>query len=601
MRTDYCGLIDGRYLGQTVTIKGWAHRRRDHGGVIFIDLRDREGLVQVVFDPDIPEAFAIADATRNEYVLEITGEVRARPEGTTNAKMITGQIEILAKSITVLNQAATPPFQIDDENLSENVRLTNRVIDLRRPVMQKNMRLRYRVAMLIRNYLDGLGFIDIETPMLTRSTPEGARDYLVPSRVHDGQFFALPQSPQLFKQLLMVAGFDRYYQIVKCFRDEDLRADRQPEFTQIDIETSFLNEDEIMDITESMAKHVFKEAIGVELGDFPRMAYDDAMRLYGSDKPDLRVSLQFTELTDLMKTEEFKVFRGAADMENGRVVGLRIPGGASISRKEIDDYTKFVAIYGAKGLAYIKVNDVTNLSNGEGSGLQSPIVKNLSEACLQEIITRTGATTGDLIFFGADKEKVVNEAIGALRLKVGHEKGEAAGYFTRGWKPLWVVDFPMFERDDDAGRWNACHHPFTSPKVEHIEFLKSDPGKCKARAYDMVLNGWEMGGGSVRIHRADMQSTVFEALGIGEEEAQNKFGFLLDNLQFGAPPHGGLAFGLDRLVTLMTGAESIRDVIAFPKTQRAQCLLTNAPNEVDEKQLRELHIRLRNTQQANLA
>nr|WP_314899481.1 aspartate--tRNA ligase [uncultured Deefgea sp.] len=601
MRTDYCGLIDSRYLGQTVTIQGWAHRRRDHGGVIFIDLRDREGLVQVVFDPDTPEAFATADASRNEYVLEITGLVRARPEGTTNSKMVSGQIEILAKGITVLNQAATPPFQIDDENLSENVRLTNRVIDLRRPVMQKNMRLRYRVAMLIRNYLDGLGFIDIETPMLTRSTPEGARDYLVPSRVHDGQFFALPQSPQLFKQLLMVAGFDRYYQIVKCFRDEDLRADRQPEFTQIDIETSFLNEDEIMSITEAMAQHVFKEAINVELGEFPRMAYDDAMRLYGSDKPDLRVSLQFTELTDLMKTEEFKVFRGAADMENGRVVGLRIPGGASISRKEIDDYTKFVAIYGAKGLAYIKVNDVTNLSNGEGSGLQSPIVKNLSEACLQEIITRTGATTGDLIFFGADKEKIVNEAIGALRLKVGHEKGEAAGYFTRGWKPLWVVDFPMFERDDDAGRWNACHHPFTSPKVEHIEFLKTDPSKCKARAYDMVLNGWEMGGGSVRIHRADMQSTVFEALGIGEEEAQNKFGFLLDNLQFGAPPHGGLAFGLDRLVTLMTGAESIRDVIAFPKTQRAQCLLTNAPNEVDEKQLRELHIKLRNAPQVNLA
>ncbi|QZA76430.1 aspartate--tRNA ligase [Deefgea tanakiae] len=601
MRTDYCGLIDSRYLGQTVTIQGWAHRRRDHGGVIFIDLRDREGLVQVVFDPDTPEAFATADASRNEYVLEITGLVRARPEGTTNSKMVSGQIEILAKGITVLNQAATPPFQIDDENLSENVRLTNRVIDLRRPVMQKNMRLRYRVAMLIRNYLDGLGFIDIETPMLTRSTPEGARDYLVPSRVHDGQFFALPQSPQLFKQLLMVAGFDRYYQIVKCFRDEDLRADRQPEFTQIDIETSFLNEDEIMSITEAMAQHVFKEAINVELGEFPRMAYDDAMRLYGSDKPDLRVSLQFTELTDLMKTEEFKVFRGAADMENGRVVGLRIPGGASISRKEIDDYTKFVAIYGAKGLAYIKVNDVTNLSNGEGSGLQSPIVKNLSEACLQEIITRTGATTGDLIFFGADKEKIVNEAIGALRLKVGHEKGEAGGYFVRGWKPLWVVDFPMFERDDDAGRWNACHHPFTSPKVEHIEFLKTDPGKCKARAYDMVLNGWEMGGGSVRIHRADMQSTVFEALGIGEEEAQNKFGFLLDNLQFGAPPHGGLAFGLDRLVTLMTGAESIRDVIAFPKTQRAQCLLTNAPNEVDEKQLRELHIKLRNAPQVNLA
>ncbi|MBM3116257.1 aspartate--tRNA ligase [Jeongeupia naejangsanensis] len=595
MRTDYCGLIDQRYLGQTVVLQGWAHRRRDHGGVIFIDLRDREGIVQVVIDPDTPEAFKLADSSRSEYVLQITGLVRGRPEGTTNAKMISGQIEVLAKDIVILNKADTPPFQIDDENLSENVRLTNRVIDLRRPQMQKNLRLRYKVALLVRNFLDTKGFIDIETPMLTRSTPEGARDYLVPSRVHDGQFFALPQSPQLFKQLLMVAGFDRYYQITKCFRDEDLRADRQPEFTQIDIETSFLNEEEIMSITEEMARHVFKEAIGVDLGEFPRMQYDDAMFYYGSDKPDLRVDLKFTELTDVMKTEEFKVFRGAADMEGGRVVGLRIPGGADFSRSVIDEYTKFVGIYGAKGLAYIKVNDVSNISNDpDNSGLQAPIVKFLSNDALKAIIERTGAQNGDLIFFGADKRKVVDEAIGALRIKIGHEKGEAGGYFTKSWKPLWVVDFPMFEYDEDGKRWNACHHPFTSPKAEHLELLKTDPGACKARAYDMVLNGWEMGGGSVRIHQADVQSTVFDALGIGEEEAQNKFGFLLDNLKFGAPPHGGLAFGLDRLVTLMTGAESIRDVIAFPKTQRAQCLLTNAPNAVDEKQLRELHIRLRN-------
>lgn len=597
MRTNYCGLINEQYLGQTVTLQGWAHRRRDHGGVIFIDLRDREGIVQIVIDPDTPEAFATADASRSEYVLEIKGIVRARPEGTTNAKMISGQIEVLAKEIVVLNKAETPPFQIDDENLSENVRLTNRVIDLRRPQMQKNLMLRYKVALLVRNYLDSRGFIDIETPMLTRSTPEGARDYLVPSRVHDGQFFALPQSPQLFKQLLMVAGFDRYYQITKCFRDEDLRADRQPEFTQIDIETSFLNEEEIMDITEDMARHVFKEAIGVDLGKFPRMAFDDAMFYYGSDKPDLRVDLKFTELTDVMKTEEFKVFRAAADMEGGRVVGLRIPGGAEFSRSVIDEYTKFVGIYGAKGLAYIKVNDVSNITNEEGSGLAAPIVKFLSVDALKTIIERTGAQNGDIIFFGADKRKIVDEAIGALRIKIGHERGEAGGYFKKEWKPLWVVDFPMFEYDEDGKRWNACHHPFTSPKVEHLELLKTNPGACKARAYDMVLNGWEMGGGSVRIHSAEVQSTVFDALGIGEEEAQNKFGFLLDNLKFGAPPHGGLAFGLDRLVTLMTGAESIRDVIAFPKTQRAQCLLTNAPNAVDEKQLRELHIKLRNPPQ----
>jgi aspartyl-tRNA synthetase len=592
MRTHYCGLVNTAQLDQSVTLCGWAHRRRDHGGVIFIDLRDREGLVQVVCDPDRPEMFKLAETVRNEFVLRVTGRVRHRPAGTTNPNMRSGDIEVLCHEIEILNAAVTPPFQLDDENLSENVRLTHRVIDLRRPQMQKNMMLRYKVAMAFRRFLDANGFIDIETPMLTKSTPEGARDYLVPSRVHDGQFFALPQSPQLFKQLLMVAGFDRYYQITKCFRDEDLRADRQPEFTQVDIETSFLSETEITSIMEDMIRSVFGETLAVELPNpFPRMSHDEAMRRFGSDKPDLRVTLELTEITDAVKNVAFRVFSGPANSPDGRVAALRVPGGASMSRGEIDAYTEFVKIYGARGLAYIKVNDATKLSE---EGLQSPIVKNLDEASLREVLARCDAQSGDLVFFGADKAKVVNDALGALRAKIGHEKKFVSG---EAWCPLWVVDFPMFEYDEDNKRWAACHHPFTSPKDGHEEWLETDPGKCLAKAYDLALNGSEIGGGSVRIHREDVQSKVFRALNIGAEEAQLKFGFLLDALRYGAPPHGGLAFGLDRIVTMMTGAESIRDVIAFPKTQRAQCLLTQAPSPVDEKQLRELHIRLRDTAQ----
>ncbi len=595
MRTNYCGLTTEALLGQTVTLCGWVHRRRDHGGIIFIDLRDREGLVQVVCDPDRPDVFKVAESVRNEFCLQVTGVVRERPQGTVNENLTSGRVEVFCEKLDVLNPSVTPPFQLDDEHLSETTRLTHRVLDLRRPQMQNNLRLRYKVAMETRKYLDENGFIDIETPMLTKSTPEGARDYLVPSRVNPGEFFALPQSPQLFKQLLMVAGFDRYYQITKCFRDEDLRADRQPEFTQIDCEMSFVEEQEIRDLFENMIRGIFKKTMDVDLPNpFPVMTHELAMAKYGSDKPDLRVKLEFTELTDVMKDVPFKVFSNAANMPGGRVVALLVPGGSAegsgMPRSEIDSYTQFVGIYGAKGLAYIRVNDIEK----GAAGLQSPIVKNLTEEAIKQILERTGAKNGDLIFFGADKARIVNDAMGALRIKIGHsEFGHANGLFEDAWKPLWVIDFPMFEYSETDNRWVACHHPFTSPKEGHEDYLESDPGRCRAQAYDMVLNGWELGGGSIRIHKEEVQSKVFRALKISDTEAKEKFGFLLDALQYGAPPHGGLAFGLDRLVTLMTHSDSIRDVIAFPKTQRAQCLLTHAPSAVGEKQLQELHIRLR--------
>ena len=586
-RTDYCGRIDRRYLGQSVTVMGWVHRRRDHGGVIFVDLRDREGVVQVVCDPDRAQTFAIAEKLRNEFCIAVTGRVRPRPEGTVNPNLRSGEIEILATSIEMLNTSATPPFQLDDENLSETVRLTHRVLDLRRPRMQQNMLVRYRAAMAARRYLDGHGFVDIETPVLYKSTPEGAREFLVPSRMHHGQFYALPQSPQLFKQMLMIAGFDRYYQIVKCFRDEDMRADRQPEFTQIDIETSFLDELEIREMMEGLVRTMFHDAIGVGLPDpFPVLTYDDAMRDYGSDKPDLRVPLKLTELTDVMRSVDFKVFRAAADLRNGRVAALRVPGGGAMSRKEIDDYTALASVYGAKGLAYIKVNDATKAND---EGLQSPIVKFLSVDVLRTILERSGAASGDVIFFCADRAKVVNDTLGALRARIGHDRG----LFEAGWKPLWVVDFPMFEQDEASGAWVARHHPFTAPKDEHVERFAQDPEHALAKAYDVVLNGWEIGGGSVRIHRQDLQARVFEALGISEDDQRRKFGFLLDALQYGAPPHGGVAFGLDRIASLMCGADSIRDVIAFPKTQRGQDLLVDAPAPATEQQLRDLHIRVR--------
>jgi aspartyl-tRNA synthetase len=586
-RTDYCGRIDRKRLGETVTVCGWVHRRRDHGGVIFIDLRDREGLVQIVCDPDRAATFAIAEKLRHEFVIAATGRVRPRPEGTINTTLVSGEIEILAHEIELLNQSLTPPFQLDDDNISESVRLEHRVLDLRRPAMQKNLMLRHKATMSARRYLDSNGFVDIETPILYKSTPEGAREFLVPSRLHHGQFYALPQSPQLFKQMLMMAGFDRYYQIVKCFRDEDLRADRQPEFTQIDVETSFLDELQIRELMEGLVRSMFKETLGVDLlHPFPVMTYADAMRDYGSDKPDLRIPLKLTELTDLMKTVDFKVFRSAADLAGGRVAALSVPGGGSLSRKEIDDYTTFAAVYGAKGLAYIKVNDAAQPNE---QGLQSPIVKFLGGDALVEILRRTGAASGDLIFFGADREKVVCDALGALRAKVGHERGFA----TTGWRPLWVVDFPMFEFNDESKTWGARHHPFTAPKDGHEELFQTDPGGAIAKAYDVVLNGWEIGGGSVRIHRPDVQAKVFSSLGISVEDQRKKFGFLLDALQYGAPPHGGIAFGVDRMTALMAGVDQIRDVIAFPKTQRGQDLLIDAPSPVTEQQLRELHIRIR--------
>ncbi len=590
MRTQYCGNLNASFIDQEVELCGWVHRRRDHGGVIFIDLRDREGLVQVVFDPDLPEMFSLAEHVRNEFVLRVKGRVRARPEGTVNLDLPTGEVEVLGLELEILNRADTPPFQLDEhEKVSEEIRLRYRYVDLRRPEMLQRIQMRSQVTRLLRNYLDDNGFLDIETPMLTKATPEGARDYLVPSRTNPGQFFALPQSPQLFKQLLMMSGMDRYYQVVRCFRDEDLRADRQPEFTQLDIEASFMDEDELMIMMEEMIRQVVKEVLDKDLPNpFPRMGYAEAIQRFGTDRPDLRCALELVDVGDLMQEVEFKVFSGPAKDKNGRVAALCLPNGCELSRKEIDEYTKYVGIYGAKGLAYIKVNEVAQGRDG----LQSPILKFLPDQAVEEILSRTGAKDGDLIFFGADKAKIVNEALGALRVKLAEERG----LMEDEWRPLWVVDFPMFEKDDKSDRWNSLHHPFTACKQEHIDLLESDPGACLSRAYDMVLNGTELGGGSIRIHNQEVQEKVFTLLGIGEEEAQEKFGFLLDALRFGCPPHGGLAFGLDRLVMLMAGADSIRDVMAFPKTQTAGCLLTSAPSNVSQEQLRELSLRIRKPQ-----
>ena len=585
MRSDYCGKLNSSYIDQEVELYGWVHRRRDHGGVIFIDLRDREGIAQVVFDPDRPASFTVADSVRNEFVIQITGKVRRRPEGTINSDMATGEVEVLGYNIEILNKAKTPPFQLDDTNVHDDVKLKYRYVDLRRPEMQNNLRLRSQVVKEMRKYLDEKGFLDIETPMLTKATPEGARDYLVPSRTHPGTFFALPQSPQLFKQLLMMSGMDRYYQIVRCFRDEDLRADRQPEFTQLDIETSFMDENEITIIMEEMIYLLFKKIMNVDLPQpFPRMTYTEAMERFGSDRPDLRNPLELIDVSDLMKTVEFKVFSGPANMEDGRVVTLNVPCGNTLSRKQIDDYTNYISQFGARGLAYIKVNDI----EAGIEGLQSPILKFLPKDVITNIIERTKATDGDLIFFGADKTKIVNDALGALRNKLGHDLDLLQGE----WSPVWVVDFPMFNYNQDEKCWDSLHHPFTAPIVEDIDVIKENPGKTLSRAYDLVMNGTELGGGSIRIHRAEMQSAVLELLGIGEEEAQEKFGFLLEALDFGCPPHGGIAFGVDRTVMLMTGSDSIRDVIAFPKTQSASCLLTTAPSKANPRQLKELGIKL---------